>query len=141
MPHRKELIENRQPLTSVYRTNFHSGAKGFASDPFKQLYSNKISREAVNISQSFDLNDEKASFSDGYRVNPSETFTTCYRKVHGTEDPRKEEAKFINTISTRAANSQRMERVRSARATKRETVASCLSWARPQTTGTALTRI
>lgn len=135
MPHKKELLDNRQPLTSVYKTTFHRGSKGYSSDPYEQLYSNHISKQAQGVRHNFDLNHEKAAFSDGYKPDPAATFTTCYRRVHCTPDPRKDEAEFINTIATRSANSQQIARVRSARAVQRDTVASCLSWARPHTTG------
>ncbi|XP_067936063.1 uncharacterized protein [Watersipora subatra] len=137
MPHKKEIIDKRQPLTSVYRENFHSGAGGDRGNPHAQLYSKQIASQAPLIRQKTeDVHKNQGVFNDSYPTDTKNHFTTTYRKIHCTSDPRKEEAREINTICYQSANSQMLERARSVGpAQLRESVASCLSWAtrRPQT--------
>lgn len=138
MPHKKELIDHRQPLTSVYKMNFHRGSRGYGSNPFDQQYSSRISNQAARISQKFDSTDDQSAFTDGYTSDPVQRFQTTYKKVHCTKDEKAEQARYINTINYEMANSQKIERARSARPTlQRESVASCLSWTsrRSHTTG------
>lgn len=134
MPHKAELIDKRQPLSSTYRDNFHRGV-GRTASPKTQLYSHSIAGQGPRIRTKFDCKEAQHIFSDGYPTDNKAHFTTTYKKIHGTQDPRHSDAKEINTICYQSANSQRIERAKSVGPSGRESVASCLSWARPRTTG------
>lgn len=134
MPHKAELIDMRQPLTSVYRDNFNKGV-GKTPSPYQQLYSDRVSAQAPFIRTKFDSKDPQAVFSDGYPTDKKNHFTTTYKKIHCTTDPRQSEAKEINTICYQSANAQKLERARSVSSVGgRESVATCMSWSRPKTT-------
>ena len=137
MPHKAELIDKKQPLTSMYRDNFHRGV-GKTASPHQQLYSHSIASQAPRIRTKLDAKDNQAIFSDGYPPDNQTHFTTTYKKIHGTRDPKHSDAQEINMICYQSANSQRIERAKSVGPAGRESVASCLSWARPRTTGKQL---
>lgn len=138
MPHKAELIDKKQPLTSVYRENFHHGVGAPTTHAHHQLYATNIASQAPRIRYKLDAKISQEVFSDGYPTDTKSHFTTTYRKIHCTPDPRKDEAKQINTICYNSANYQKIQRAKSVGPSQlRESVAGCLSWAvqRPQTSG------
>lgn len=141
MPHKTELIDKRQPLTSVYRENFHSGTGKVTPSPYKQLYANQIANQVTNTRRKVDVHKNQGVFNEEYPSDNKNHFTTTYRRIHCTTDPRQAEAKEINTICYQSANQQMIERARSVGPSSRESVASCLSWSvkRSQTAGTSTT--
>lgn len=113
----------------MYKENFTSGQY----NPHRQLYSGTISSNAKIVREALKANEliryeDRDAFTDGGPQNRQEQFLTTYHKIHGTEDPNKQQLQRLNRMSTVSASCRRViSRARSSQS-GRDSVAGCLSW-------------